>query len=304
VIVRNYLGLDLRSEQLRGVCLRRRGSKAVLHGHRCEPLAAGVVVPSVREPMLRDLQRFSETLRQTLGPLAGGEDRIALSLPEGSGRVQLAEVESPFKTREEGVEVLKWQLKGSFPLDPKEVHLDYQVLERRENGRLRLVVGFLAKAVLTQLEDVFAAAGFNPAVVDFHTLNVFNYYQGRQELGEDFVLVGFEGGAFSLQYFQNRLLSFHRSRDIDAQAEAVFQEVNRTLAGCRETHPGLARAPVFLHCVGDSCAGVQEALRSLFEREIALLEPHLERMMPVPLVFKPGQDRALAAAVGVAERLL
>lgn len=304
MILRNYLGLDLRPDQLAGVALRRRGSKAVLTGQRIQPLVAGIVVPSVRDPIIRDARRFSEALRETLAPLAKGEDRIALSLPEGSGRVLLTEVETPFKTRDEGVDVLKWQLKGNFPVDPKELHLDYQVLERRENGRLRLVVAFLARGVLDQLEELFAAVGYNPALIDFHTLNIFNYYQGRQELGEDFVLVGFEGGSFSLQYYQNRLLAFHRSRDIEDQPEAVFQEINRTLAGCRESHPGLTRSPVFLHCIDDSCAGVAAALRSLFDRDITLLEPHLERMMPVPLVFKSGQDKALAAAIGVAERML
>lgn len=304
MILRNYLGLDLRLDQLLGVALRRRGSKAVLSGHRIQSLEAGIVVPSVRDPIIRDPRRFSEALRQTLAPLAGGEDRVALSLPEGSGRVLLTEVDTPFKSRDEGVEVLKWQLKGHFPVDPKDLHLDYQVLERRENGRLRLVVAFLARGVLVQLEELFAAAGFNPALIDFHTLNVFNYYQGRQELGEDFVLVGFEGGSFSLQYYQNRLLAFHRSRDLEGQAEAVFQEINRTLAGCRESYPGLTRSPVFLHCIGDSCPDVRDALHSLFDRDITILEPHLERMMPLPLVFKSGQDKALVAAIGVAERLL
>lgn len=304
MILRNYLGLDLRPDQLVGVNLRRRANKAVLTGHRVQALAAGVVVPSVREPMIRDPRMFSQVLKETLAPLAGGEDRIALSLPEGSGRVLLTEVETPFKSRDEGIEVLKWQLKGTFPVDAKELHLDYQILERRENGRLRLVVAFLARGVLHQLEELFAASGFNPALIDFHTLNIFNYYQSRQELGEDFVLVGFERGSFSLQYFQNRVLMLHRSREIDDQAEAVYQEVNRTLAGCRESHPGLTRSPVYLHCIDDTCMEIREALRALFDREIALLEPHLERMMPVPLVFKPGQDKALVAAVGVAERLL
>lgn len=304
MILRNYLGLDLRPDRLIGVNLRRRGNKAVLTGHRIHSLTAGVVVPSVRDPIIRDPRAFSQALKETLDPLAGGEDRIALSLPEGSGRVLLTEVETPFKSRDEGVDVLKWQLKGAFPVDAKELHLDYQVLERRENGRLRLVVAFLSRSVLLQLEELFSASGFNPALIDFHTLNVFNFYQGRQELGEDFVLVGFEGGSFSLQYFQNRVLVFHRSREIDDQVEAVYQEINRTLAGCREAHPGLTRSPVYLHCIDDSCAEVHEALRALFDRDIALLEPHLERMMPLPLVFKAGQDKALVAAIGAAERLL
>lgn len=200
--------------------------------------------------------------------------------------------------------MLKWQLKGSLPVDPKDLQLDYQVLERRENGRLRVLVAFVARSVSTQLEELFSAAGFNPALIDFHALHLANYYQGRQELGEDHVLVGFEGGSFSLKYVQNRLPVFFRSREIENRPEAVLQEVNRTVAGSRETVPGLARSPVFLHCREDVGQEVREVLRALFEREVALLEPHLERMMPVPLVFKPGQERALVAAIGAAERLL
>ncbi len=304
MLVRNYLGLDLRPNQLSAVVLRRRGKRAVLTGQRIQALDAGVIVPSVREPMVRDPRALTAGLQAVLGPLAKGEDRIALSLPDGVGRVLLTEVETPFKSREEGVEVLKWQLKGSLPVDPKDLQLDYQVLERRENGRLRLIVAFVARTVLVQLEEVFSAAGFNPALIDFHTLNMANYYQGHQELGEDYVLVGFDGGSFSLHYVQNRLPVFFRSRDIENRPEAVLQEVNRTLAGSREAFPGLVRSPVYLHCCAQTCSEVREVLRALFEREVALLEPHLERMMPVPLVFKAGQERALVAAIGAAERLL
>jgi type IV pilus assembly protein PilM len=304
VIRRTYLGLDIRARELRAVSLRRRGRGSSLTGGRVLSLADGVVTPSFRELNILDLRPFVEGLHEVLGPLAGPEDRISLCLPEPAGRVLLTEVETAFKSKEEGLEVLKWQLKSSLPLDPKDVQLDYQVLEKNDAGRYRLVVTFVARKVLEQYEEVLAEAGYNATVVDFPSLNLYNYYRPRLDLGENFVLAGIEGGSLSLQYFQSRLLCFHRTREVEASPAQVFRELNRSLVGCRENFTGFRRAAVFVHCDWRELEPVLEALRSVFEREVVMLDPHLERLATASLELPPWQGRSLAAAVGAAERLM
>jgi type IV pilus assembly protein PilM len=303
VILRTYLGLDVGPKELRAVALRRRGKGLSLTGGRILPLAEGIMASSVREPNIIDRQRFAAGIHEILGPLAGREERIALSLSETAGRVLLTEVENVFKSKAEGMEILKWQLKNSLPLEPGAVQLDYQILEKRDTGRCRLVVALMAKKVLNQYEEILAEAGFNASVVDFHSLSLYNYYRPRLDLGEDFVLVAIEDDFLSFQFFQAHILTFHRAKKVEPSPALVFQEINRSLVGCRENYPRFQRAAVFLHSNWEDREPLLEALRTAFEREVILLDPHLERLASAPLKLSTGQSRGLVAAVGVAERL-
>lgn len=304
MIRRTYLGLDVRPGELRAVALRRRGRGSALQGGRVLPLAEGVLAPSAREPNIRDLRRFVDGLHEVLGPLAGREERVALSLPESAGRVVLTEVETAFKSKAEGVEILKWQLKGSLPFDPREMQLDYQVLEKGETGRYRLAVALMARQVLDQYEEVFAGAGYSPAVIDFHPLHLYNYYRPRLDLGDAFVLVGAEDGELSLQYFQEQVLAFHRVRGGAGEPTQVFRELSRALVGCRDQFSAFRRAAVFVHSDWPETAPLLEAVRAAFERDVVLLDPHLDRLASAPLDLPAPQARGLAAAVGAAERMM
>jgi len=304
VIRRTYLGLDIRAEELRTVSLRRKGRGSTLTGGRIISLAEGVVAPSFRELNILNLHAFMDALHEVLGPLAGSEDRIALSLPEPAGKIILTEVETAFKTKEEGLEVLRWQFKSTLPFDPKDARLDYQILEKSDTGRQRLIVALTSEKVLEQYEELITEAGYNPTMVDFHSLNLYNYYQPRLDMGENFVLVGIEGGSLSFQFFQSRILVFHRAREVEATPDKVFREINLTLVGCREKYAGFRRATVFMHNDWEESGSLLEALTSAFEREVVLLNPRLERLTPDSLDLPSWRSPCLAAAIGAAERMM
>lgn len=304
MIFRNYLGLDITPGELRAVTLRRKGRAASMTGARLLSLPPGRLAPSPRESNVVDIKRLAENIREVLDPLAGREDRVALSLPDAAGRILLTEVEMPFKSRAEGMEILKWQLKSSLPLAAQETRLDYQLLEKNENGRYRVVVALTAEKVLRQYEEILAAAGYNAALIDFHSLNLYNYYRPRLDLGEDFILLGVEGGTISLQYFQGRSLTYHRSRETEPQASGIFQELNRTLVSCQKNFPAFGRATVYLHSNWDERAELLEALRSSFERDLLPLQPHLEKLLGSSTGLSSGGVQGLVAAVGAAERMM
>lgn len=301
---RTYLGLDISPGELRAVALRRKGKGAVLRGGRVFSLPSETLVPSLREPTIHDLKRMAEGIREVLDPIAEREERIALSLPEGVGRVLLTEVENPFKSRDEGLEILKWQLKTSFPVDPREVRLDYQLLGRRENGRYRVILSVVAVKVMDQFEELLAGLGYFPRLIDFHSLHLYNYYRPRLDLGDDFVLVGIEGGSLSLLFFQGQVLNFHRCREVGADPSAVFKELNRSLVSCQENFPAFRRAAVYLHSDWKEVKDFLLPLQLVFEREIVLLNPHLERLLPPAGTSAATQGRSLVAAIGAAERMM
>jgi type IV pilus assembly protein PilM len=301
---RTYLALDITPRQLRAIAMRRRGKASSLTGGRVLSLPEGVLTLSVREPNILDSRRFVEAVQELLDPLAGREERLALCLPDAVGRVMLVETETALRTREEGVDILKWQLKSSLPDAPKDVQLDFQVLHKSETGRFQVVTSFIAGRVLQQYEELLGEAGYGAAVVDFHSLSVYNYYRPRLDLGEDFILIGVEGGSLSVQLFQGQILCYHRCREVDPSPAGVFQELSRSLAGAQEQYPGFRRAAAFLHCDWADPQPLLAAVRSAFEREeMQLLDPHLERLAAAG-VETVGRAGTLVAAVGAAERLM
>ena len=305
MIRRNFLGLDICGGELRGVALRRQGATTVaLTGAKTASLADDVWALSVRDANILDRPRFIAAVRAALDSLSRGEDRIALSLPDSIGRILLTEVDSVFKSREEGIEVVKWQLKKSLPAEARDVQLDYQVLEKTETGRYRLVVSMIVRTVLRQYEEALAEAGYHPVVVDFHSLNLYNYYRSRLDLGEDFILVGIDGGHLGLQFFQGKIPCFHRHKRVAAEPEEGFKEINLSFAAIRENYPGFHRAAVFLHCDWTERGSLIEALRAAFERDVIVLDPKIEQL--AAQLPPPGEvaSPSLVAAIGAAERLM
>ncbi|MEJ2200621.1 MAG: hypothetical protein P8X63_06370 [Desulfuromonadaceae bacterium] len=304
MIRRNFLGLDLSGGCLRGVVLRRqRNQAAMLCGAGSVSLAAGWS-PTLRTENILDRAGFIAAVKELLDPLAGGEDRLALSLPDSIGRFVLTEVDTLLKSREEEIEVIKWQLKKALPAEAKDVQLDFQVLEKSESGRYRLAVSLLLRPVLRQYEEVLAEAGYHAVIVDFHALNLYNFYRSRLDLGEDFVLVGVDGGLLGLQFFQNRIPCFHRHKRISHDPQEIFDEINLSFATLGARYPGYNRAAVFLHTDWTEVAGLLEALRAAFEREVLVLDGKVDRFALKPEALGGVNGQSLVAAVGAAERLM
>ena len=303
MIYRTYLGLDLQPNAIRAAALRHHRKSATLIGGRLLGLKDGVFSPSFRKPNINNINLFIDSVRDVLDPLAGGEQRISLALPEQSGVQFLVDVESVLKSKSEGIEVLKWQLRDKLP-DDVPLQLDYQVLSRDESGRQRILLAGVSKDVLNQYEEVLNQAGYGASMVGFRNMGLFNYYRSRFDSGENFVLIQIEDNSLNFQYYQNHLLAFHRSRNVGDDIENVFREIRRSLAGEGEKMVGLNRAIVYLHTNWDWTKEMHDALTNLFANEPLSLNPTIEKLSTQPLALTDQQSRSLVTAIGTAERLM
>lgn len=300
---RIFVGIDVQPNGLFLAALQRNRPQSKLVGLRFESLD-GVIEPSSRQPNIRDARRFIEGLRRGVDALAGQEERIALSLPDRSGRIYLTEVDTPFKTHLEGVDILKWRLKASLPAPPAQVHIAYQVVEKREDGRQRCVVAAMAHSVLEQYEDLVSEAGRHAIQIDFHSLNLYNYYRPRLDIGDEFILVGLEQGTMSVQYVVGHCLCYQRVRDFRPDPERAFREINRTLVEAYEAFPAMKRCAVFAHVDPDLEGDVEKLLSSAFERDVKCLDPSLRRFSGEGKNGGLKPVGSVVAALGAAERLM
>lgn len=304
IFPRTYLALDLRPQELRAVSLTGRRKNPILKGAQLLALADGLVQPSVRETNISDPARLKAAIQEVLAPIACGEERLALVLPENIGRLFTMEIDTPFAGKAEGEKIIKWQLKENLPAVPDATVLDFQVLDQREDGTKRLLVAAIARHVLNEYEAVVTDAGFFPALVGFHSIFLHNYYRTRLEQPDESVLLILESGFLSLEYSQNRVPLYHRFRQVGDDSSTIFQEVSRALVGAQKDYPGLKRAEVFLQSDLAETDLVIDTLRAAFQREVVLLDPHIDRIASQPSDWPKWRLRGLAAAVGAAEEMI
>jgi type IV pilus assembly protein PilM len=300
---KSALGLEIASDGLR-FSLVSGGKAPRLDAGLYAPLPAGTLQLSRREANVTHPQAFVAQVREAHGRLLTKEKTVSVSLPDATGRVVLLDLESRFKNREEGLDIIRWKLKKSLPFDISQVHLDYQTLAEKENGAVALLVSLISRQVVGQYEELLLAAGLEPKYLDFTSFNLYRLFAPRLEISENGAFVTYYGGAMTVLIFYGGVLSFYRTKETVGEAQNLYREVNSSFLVYRDRHPGQALGEVF--CMAG--ASEAEAFRSLVA-EASGLEPvllDLDRM--VSLGRGLSLDRAalhgLAGSLGAALRSL
>ena len=297
------LGMELSGEGL-SFALAQGGRTPRIEAGLSLPFAPGTLQLSRREPNVTHPQAFVARVREAHLRLLTRERSVSLSLPDATGRVVLLDLEARFKSREEGLDIIRWKLKKSLPFDVSSVHLDYQTLEERENGSVSLLVSLISRPVVAQYEELLIEAGLEPKYIDFTSFNLYRLFAQRLELSEHCALVSYYAGAMTVLIFQGGVLSFYRSKEVAGDGQNLYREVNSSFLVYGDRHPGQAVTEVF--CL----AGVDdaEAFRSLVA-EASGLEPVLLDLARV-VSLAPGAGlgaaalQALAGSLGAALRSL
>ncbi|MBN2793097.1 MAG: pilus assembly protein PilM [Desulfuromonadales bacterium] len=305
MLQRTYLGLEICQQGLRAIAVQRRAKQIALVDGQTLALADAVVQPGFKELNIANPELFVQAVQKLLAPLAKRDNRIALALPDRAGQLFLLDIETPFKNRAEGAEMIRWQLKDRLPVPTNRVALDFQILQTRESGQKMVLAAVLSKEVLAQYEALIEQAGYAAAVVDFHCLALYNAYRTKIDPGRDFILVGVDGSQLSLLIFVNQVLIFSRQRTIHQDPRQVFQELNRTLVNYRHELPAFNRLAVYLHSDWPVQEALLQAVTAVFDQDVqCLISPVSKLMNGHQLSFGGAEASGMAAALGVAERMI
>jgi type IV pilus assembly protein PilM len=301
---RTYIGLEIRPDALNAIAVQRKGNQLILGGVGTQPLVEGTVVPRFSGVNVSCPDDFVEKVKVLLDPLQQRDNRIAVALPDQSGSLFLLDMQTPFKNRAEGDEIIRWHLKDLLPGKSNRLAVDYQVLEEKDTGAKRLLVAAMDQELLTHYEALFDQAGYAAVVIDFHSLALYNAYRSQIDFGQDFILIGIDGSQLSVQVFIGRTPVFQRSRSLQRDLQQVFRELNRSLIGCRSDLPVFNRLPVYLHSDWRE-EKLVEVVAELFDQPITELTSPVKKLINGHQVnFVDVDARALTAALGVAEQMM
>lgn len=305
MLCRTYLGLEIYQQGLRAVAIQRRGKNIALVGGRNLPITDAVIQPGFLRPNISQPELFVKAMKEILAPLGNHDNRIAVALPDRTGQLFLLDIETPFKNQQEGAEIIRWRLKDLLPGKSSQMSLDFQVLEEKESGQKTVLAAAIQNDVLLQYESLFEQAGYAASVIDFHSLALYNAYRTKMDLGQDFTLIGVDGCQLNILVFVNRILRFYRSKQIEQNPQQVFQEINRSLVNYRNDESSFNRIPVYLHSDWQSQKDLYQAVDSAFDQGVQWLASPVSKLINGhQLTFGAADARGMAAALGVAERMI
>jgi type IV pilus assembly protein PilM len=307
LFARKALGLEISHEGVAFALTGGTRNVPRLDAYLTAPLPVDTLRFSLREPNVQNPAAFVDVIRNGYLRLLTPVKRVSLSLPDAIGRVLLLDLETRFRSRDEGADIIRWKLKKSLPFDVTEVHLDYQVLKEKETGEVATLVALISRRVLNQYEELLVQAGLEPNRIDFSTFNFYNLCAHRLELDAYSAFMAFHGRTVSILIFSDGVLEFYRAKELPGHpldADRVFREISSSLLVHQEKYPAHTPTKVFVSAAMDEA----EIFRAVVA-EATGLEPvslDMDRLITRKdgLNVERGTLHLLAGAIGAATRNL
>lgn len=303
---RSAIGLEITQGGVRSVLMSGRRNVPVLERYATTSFSVDTVKPSLRELNVVNTERFVSAVREAIGTLLTTQMRVSVSLPDYAGKVLLLDLESPFKSKEEGVDLVRWKLKKSFPFPIQEAHIDIALIEEKVSGELSVLASCVSLNILQQYEELLLQAGIEPFQIDFSSFNLFQLFAPRFVLGERKAFVSWFGGVLSLFVFHEGKMYFCRNKEIYGDrmdTNRIYREINSSLLVYRDKNPGFSLQDVYCFSTLED----SEAF-SMVVGEATNLEPYPLDITKVIAMGEAKPDRFtlvnLASAVGAAVRAL
>lgn len=307
ILSHKALGVEICQDKAMMVLI---GGKA--HAPRLDAYSAVSFPPdtlsfSLREENVTNAVSFLSKIREAYQKLLTSTCRLSVSLPDASGRVVLLDLDTRFRAREEGADIIRWKLKKSFPFDINELHLDYQVLQEKDSGEVSTLVSIISRKVVNQYEELFAQAGLQSDRIDFTTFNLYRLFASRLDIVENAALIIRHRDTISILIFNNGVLEFYRSKELSSpinEMNRVFREITSSISVYKDKQPGHLLNEVFCIDSHDEADALRLVIAEATGLEPIILEPGRIVSRNERFSLDGKTLHALAAALGAAVRNL
>lgn len=226
------LGLEIHQHGFAWTLASGQADAPVIERYEISAGSDEIVKPSIKEPNIIDAAALGRQISESWNRLSTNIKSVSLSVPDLAGRVMILEMDSPIKSKAEGLDQVKWKLKKSFPVELSELHLDYHLLRVNEEGSSTLLVALASRAVINEYEDLLLSISLEPAKIDFASFNLYRLFASRLEINDHMAFVSCHRDLLTVMVFQDGVLDFHRSKFIGTSLSdpvRLYREVNSSL---------------------------------------------------------------------------
>lgn len=298
------LGVEINASAIKLAVVSGCGANLSVLFTKTAELPAGVVSEAYASPNIYDSSRLSAVLRECLAGAPSGIRRAALSLPDGTFRVQTLDFDELPGKAADRERLIRWRLEKGAAFDMADTVLRYQILGRQDKGFT--VLACVAKqAVIAQYESLFVGLGLEPWAVgpsSFHTLNFYSSYLTKKSAVS--ALAHLSADSFATIIRETNGARFYRYKDVkrgsaDEVRGRLMREIDDSLHFYTHRDRSRQSEVRYLYLTGESVVSAELAagLRTMTSLNV-------EALSPAVVIASAGNiEPELAAALGAGSSL-
>ena len=222
---RNLVGVDIGTSSIKVCEVRedRKGSRSLtrfgFHPLPLQTIVDGHIMNA--GAIVEGLERlFHKNKRRDVALRVSGHSVI------------IKKITMPTMTSAELAEQINWEAEQHIPFELADVHIDYQVVQRREEqGQMDVLLVAAKKEEIGDLINLAVEAKLRPRVVDLDAFTVQNCYEvayGAPPSGETVVLLHVGASLTTLNILANGTTAF--TRDVVNGGNSITEEIQRQLS--------------------------------------------------------------------------
>ena len=305
LFVKRIIGLEISKELVGGALLRGARGLPLLEQTAFETLPPDTISISRRKPHLSDPSLFVQKVSRIKSLLQTDVSSAALSLPDAAGRVVLMDLDETWKNRDEAAEMILWKLKKNMPHEPLDLHLDFQILLKREAGPSLVLAALVARPVVEQYENLLHESGFETVWIGMNQISLVRAFAGEIADEGARAFVSWYGENLGIIMIHDGIPVFWRSKYLPAEVgdgERIDQELHGSIEAYNRQWPDRTAVKAYFFAPCDRNHAWYNLLSSMWEQPPVLLDYsslYRKRTGTESLISRDnGVIAAIAAAAG------
>jgi type IV pilus assembly protein PilM len=297
------VAVEIAATHVTTLALAGSGRESVIAGYAVEPLAAGVVTPTLNAANVHDPAALTAGIRTTLQKVAGRTRRVALVLPDTAAKVSLVRFDKVPAKLHDLDQLIRWQVKKAAPFRFEDAQLSWIPGVAVDGGGREYVVSMARRDVIESYERACEDAGVHAGLVDIASFSLINAQLAAAGAeGGDWLLVHLASDYVTLAVVRHGDLVFFRNRTLGAEGD-LADLVHQTAMYHEDRLGGGGFARVVL--AGASLAGPDQAerlRRGIEERlggRVEFIDVRVAAAMRDRISASPGLLDTLAAPAGI-----
>jgi type IV pilus assembly protein PilM len=298
--------VEISARRVTAVALAAQGASRTITGHASEPLAPGIVTPTLNAANVHNPAALAAAVKAAVDRLAPRPRRVALILPDSVAKVSLLRFDKLPGKAAELDQLIKWQMRKAAPFRVEDSQVSWTETSTVAGGGHEYLVVIARRDVIESYEKACDDAGVHAGLVDIASLNMVNAVLATQpgEIAGDWLLVHAEEDYTTLAVVRAGQIIFFRTRPADVNTMTDLGDlVHQTAMYHEDRLGGGAFTRVVVAASGAGGAEAAERTRRQIEERLGGTVEPLDVRSGVALrdriVASPELLDALAPATGV-----
>jgi type IV pilus assembly protein PilM len=297
------VAVEVAAHHVSAAAVEGRPGRPVVAVFASEPLPAGAIVPSLTARNVVERDAAAAALDRVLERV-GRPRRVGLIIPDPVAKVSFVRFAQVPPRAADLERLIRWQVRKSAPFAIEQAQVSYSPGLHGSEGT-EFVVSLARRDIIEEYEQLCAAAGAHPGIVDLATFNVVNAVMAASTAPSgDWLLVNVRPDYASIAILRGGDLVFFRNRGADAEG-TLADLIHQTAMYYEDRLRGQGLARVLLSgATGENinAADVGQARReveSRLGRTVEIVDPRAVAVLADRISAAPALLDTLAPLVGL-----